>query len=253
MGTAVAIIEVENLSHRFPDGTLALDAITLTLSAGEFVVLAGANGCGKTTLLRHFNGLLLAQNGSVRIDGMPVAKNPAKARQKVGMVFQEADSQIVGETVFDDVAFGPENLGLSRRQVESRVADALGTVQMTEFAEHRPHQLSGGEKRRVAIAGILAMNSQVLVFDEPFSNLDYPGVRQVLAQIVALNQAGHTIVLATHDLSKVLAHASRLLVMASGRVVRNGIPEEAVRGVEAYGVREPLASRRQMGLSSWLR
>ncbi|MFO7839191.1 MAG: ABC transporter ATP-binding protein [Desulfosalsimonadaceae bacterium] len=248
----MSIIEVENLCHRFSDGTLVLDDITLSISEGEFVVLAGANGCGKTTLFRHFNGLLPAQKGSVRVDGISVAKNPARARQKVGMVFQEADSQIVGETVFDDVAFGPENLGLSGRQVEARVTAALETVQMTEFSEHRPHQLSGGEKRRVAIAGILAMNSEVLVFDEPFSNLDYPGVRQVLTQIVALNKAGHTIVMATHDLSKVLAQASRLLVMAAGRIVRDGRPEEAVRGVERYGVREPFASRRQMELSSWL-
>ncbi len=245
-------IEIKNLSHRFADGTLALDDISLAVRKGEFVVIAGANGCGKTTLLRHLNALILPRHGSLKVDGASVAEQPTRARQKVGMVFQEADSQIVGETVFDDVAFGPENLCLSRHEIEARVAAALQTVHMQEFADHRPHQLSGGEKRRVAIAGILAMNSEILALDEPFSNLDYPGVQQVLRQVVSLNQSGHTILLATHDLSKVLAHASRLLVMQAGRIVRDGPPAEAVKGIDQYGVREPLASRREMALSSWL-
>jgi biotin transport system ATP-binding protein len=246
------IIEISGLSHRFADGTPALDHIDLSVDEGEFVVIAGANGCGKTTLLRHMNGLIRPQTGSVHVAGISVRKRAAAARQKVGMVFQEADSQIVGETVFDDVAFGPENLCLPRSEIESRVAEALDTVQMSAFADHRPHQLSGGEKRRVAIAGILAMHSEILALDEPFSNLDYPGVRQMLRQIVALHNAGHTILLATHDLSKVLAHADRLLIMAAGRIVRDGPPDTAVKGVDQYGVREPFASRQGMALASWL-
>ncbi len=246
------IIEIKNLSHRFLDGTLALDNINLAVRKGSFVVLAGANGCGKTTLLKHLNGLILPRQGSVVVDGVPVEENPFRARQKVGMVFQEADSQIVGETVFDDVAFGPENLRLKRSEIKSRVAESLEIVNMKDFAEHRPHQLSGGEKRRVAIAGILAMKCSILALDEPFSNLDYRGVRQVLKQLVSLNRSGHTIILATHDLSKVLAHADRLLIMDSGRIVRDGDPEAAVKGADKYGVREPFASRRGMDVSSWL-
>ena len=246
------IIEINGLSHRFADGTQALDRIALTVAEGEFIVIAGANGCGKTTLLRHINGLMRPQTGSVHVAGISVKDRPAATRQKVGMVFQEADSQIVGETVFDDVAFGPENLRLPRDEIRQRVAEALDTVHMSAFAEHRPHQLSGGEKRRVAIAGILAMHSQILALDEPFSNLDYHGVRQLLKQILALHQAGHTILLATHDLSKVLAHADRLLVMAAGRIVRDGPPAESVKGVDQYGVREPFASRQGMALASWL-
>lgn len=246
------IIEIKGLSHWFADGTRALDNIRLTIGRGEFVVLAGANGSGKTTLLRHLNGLMLPGAGEVGVDGISVAENPAAARQKVGMVFQEADSQIIGETVFDDVAFGPENLRLPRPEIEGRVGRALETVQMQDFADHPPHRLSGGEKRRVAIAGILAMHSEILALDEPFSNLDYRGVRQVLQHIVSLHGAGHTILLATHDLSKVLAHADRLIVLEEGRIVRDGPPEAAVRGVDRYGVREPFASRQGMALASWL-
>jgi biotin transport system ATP-binding protein len=245
-------IEVNNLSHRFFDGTLALDSVSLSVARGEFVLVAGANGCGKTTLLRHMNALILPQTGSVVVDGVSAAKNPERARQKVGMVFQEADSQIVGETVFDDVAFGPENLKLSRREIEERVLKALETVGMCGFSEHRPHQLSGGEKRRLAIAGVLAMNSEILALDEPFSNLDYFGVRQVLRQIVNLHEAGHTILLATHDLSKALAHAGRLVVMEKGRIVRDGPPAAAVQGIERYGVREPCVCGRKTGAATWL-
>ena len=246
------ILEVEGLRHRFADGTTALAGIDLFVNAGEFVVIAGPNGCGKTTLLRHLNGLILPRTGAVRVDGVSVAKDPVRARQMVGMVFQDADAQIVGETVYDDVAFGPENLRLDRSEIHDRVTSALAAVGMTHLADQRPHLLSGGEKRRVAIAGILAMRSPILVLDEPFSNLDYPGVRDVLEQILALHRGGHTLILTTHDLEKVLAHADRLVVMGTGRILRDGPPEAAVKGIDPYGVREPWASRQGLPLDSWL-
>ncbi|AOY59970.1 MULTISPECIES: energy-coupling factor ABC transporter ATP-binding protein [Desulfococcus] len=249
----MAILEVSGLIHRFPDGTTALSGIDLVVREGEFVVVAGANGSGKTTFLRHLNALLLPHDGRVLVDGVSTADDPIRARRTVGMVFQDADSQIVGETVYDDVAFGPENLGLEPDRIHRRVTAAMAAVGLAGFEDQRPHLLSGGEKRRVAIAGILAMRSRVLVFDEPFSNLDYPGVRQVLAQIVALHRQGHTILLTTHDLEKVLAHADRLVVISAGRVARNGLPAETVKGIDALGVREPEASRNGMPLSSWLR
>ena len=246
------ILEVSRLTHRFADGTAALDGIDLAVRKGEFVVLAGANGSGKTTLLRHLNGLLMPHDGRVVVDGVATVNDPIHARRTVGMVFQDADSQIVGETVFDDVAFGPENLGLARDEIHRRVTEALAAVGLSGFEDQRPHLLSGGEKRRVAIAGILAMQSKVLVLDEPFSNLDYPGVRQVLEQVIALHQAGHTILLTTHDLEKVLSHADRLVVIRAGAVVRDGAPADAVKGVESFGVREPEASRNGLPLTSWL-
>ena len=246
------IIEIENLSHRFADGTHGLKNINLTIEEGTFVVIAGQNGSGKTTLLRHLNGLLLPTTGTVRLEGIPVPENLIRARQMVGMVFQDPDSQIVGETVSDDVAFGPENLCLDRSEVKRRVARALDLVNLLDFKNQKPHLLSGGEKRRLAIAGILAMEPKVLVFDEPFSSLDYPGIKQVLKQIISLHQAGHTILVAAHDLEKVIAHADRLVIMNHGKVVKNGLPEQLLGELEAFGIRQPCAYRLGGEVQSWL-
>lgn len=248
----MSIIEIQNLSHRFPDGAMGIDNINLSIAAGEFVVFAGMNGSGKTTLLRHLNGLLTPSSGGVRLDGIAVADDPRRARQLVGMVFQNADSQIVGETVYADVAFGPENLGLDPAAIAKRVKQAIEAVNLSEHADKRPHLLSGGEKRRLAIAGVLAMGSQVLVFDEPFSNLDYPAIRQVLHQIVRLHRDGRTILVATHDLEKVIYHAQRLVLMQDGRIVQDGPPHGALNQVERFGVRAPCASRFGQEPLSWL-
>jgi len=246
------ILEIENLSHRFADGTHGLKNINLTIEEGTFVVIAGQNGSGKTTLLRHLNGLLLPTAGTVRLEGIPVPENLKRARQMVGMVFQDADSQIVGETVSDDVAFGPENLCLDRREVTRRVARALDLVNLLDLKNQKPHLLSGGEKRRLAIAGILAMEPKVLVFDEPFSSLDYPGIKQVLKQIISLHQAGHTILVAAHDLEKVIAHADRLVIMNHGKLVKDGLPDQLLGELEAFGIRQPCAYRLGVEVQSWL-
>ena len=245
------IIEIENLSHRFSNGTLGIKDINLSIQEGEFIVVGGQNGSGKTTLLKHLNGLLLPDSGTVRVAGFPVSQNLKKARQIVGMVFQDADSQIVGETVYDDVAFGPENLCLDRNDVNRRVSSALNAVGLASLAEQRSHLLSGGEKRRLAIAGVLAMAPEVIVFDEPFSNLDYPGVSQVLQQVLSLYRAGHTILVATHELDKVIAHADRLIIMKDGSVAREGVPERVLNGIEAFGVREPCDCRMGKEVRSW--
>jgi len=246
------IIEIINLSHRFADGTLGLENINLTIREGTFVIIAGQNGSGKTTLLKHLNGLLLPTAGTIYLAGRPVSENLAKARQMVGMVFQDADSQIVGETVCDDVAFGPENLCLDKNEVKRRVFNALKIVGLMDFEDQKPHLLSGGEKRRLAIAGILAMEPSVLVFDEPFSSLDYPGVKQVLKQIISLHRSGHTILVAAHDLEKVIAHADRLVIMKDGSVVKDGIPSQLLGNLEAFGIREPCTFRLGMEVPSWL-
>ena len=248
----MSIIEIENLSHRFEDGTVGLDGISLQIEEGAFVVVAGPNGSGKTTLIRHLNGLLLPTNGSVKLDGVPVKQNLLRARCLVGMMFQDADSQIVGETVYEDVAFGPENLRLKRNQIGERVTQALDAVGLTDFADQSPHLLSGGEKRRLAIAGILAMEPKVIALDEPFASLDYPGVKQVLTQILTLHQSGHTILVITHDLEKVIAHADRLIIMQKGQIARDGVPDEIVNAVETFGVRAPCACLQGMEVQSWL-
>lgn len=246
------IIEIESLNHRFPDGTPGLECINLKIQAGAFVVFAGPNGSGKTTLMRHLNGLLLPTEGCVKVAGVSVQKDLMRARRLVGMMFQEPDSQIVGETVYEDVAFGPENLRLDHAQIHNRVTLALDAVGLIDFAEQRPHLLSGGEKRRLAIAGILAMEPRVIVFDEPFASLDYPGAKQVLKQILGLHQTGHTILLITHDLEKVIAHADRLIIMQKGKIIRDGIPADIVRDVEKFGVRAPCAFHLGMEVHSWL-
>ncbi len=246
------IIAIENLQHRFSNGTLGLDQINLNIEAGAFVVVAGPNGSGKTTLIRHLNGLLQPTSGRVFVEGVSVQKDLLRARRLVGMMFQDADSQIVGETVRDDVAFGPENLRLDVDQINARVSAALKAVGLKDYANRRPHMLSGGEKRRLAIAGILAMEPKVIVFDEPFASLDYPGVKQVLKQILALHQGGHTIIVITHDLEKVLAHADRLVIMQNGKIVKDGAPAEILGDIETYGVRAPCASHLGLEVRSWL-
>ena len=247
----MGIIEIEGLSHRYADGTLALDDVSLDIEAGQLTVIAGANGCGKTTLLRHLNGLLPAQIGEVRVCGCSVAKDPMAARRAVGMVFQDADSQIVGETVYDDAAFGPENLRLERPEIDRQVRQALAAVDLDGLEDKRPHYLSGGQKRRLAIAGVLAMTPQVLLMDEPFSNLDYPATLKVLDRVVGLNREGHTIVITTHDLEKIIAHTHRLVVMAGGRIVRDGRPAETIAGIEAFGIRPPCSVQLGKGILPW--
>ena len=246
------IIEIAHIYHRFVDGTQALDDVSLTFNEGEFTVIAGANGSGKTTLLRHLNGLLFPESGSVIVGGKSVKQDPMAARQQVGMVFQDADSQIVGETVYDDVAFGPENLALKRPQIDRRVSRALAAVDLAGLEDKQPHFLSGGEKRRLAIAGVLAMAPRVLLMDEPFSNLDYPATCLVLDQIVNLHKNGHTIIITTHDLEKVVFHAQRLVIMASGRIVADGIPAEMMGGIARYGIRPPCSVQLGRGIRPWV-
>jgi biotin transport system ATP-binding protein len=247
----VTIIDIDGLTHRYADGTVALQGVGLTIAEGELTVIAGANGSGKTTLLRHLNGLIAVQEGTVRVCGKSVTADPMAARQAVGMVFQDADSQIIGETVYDDVAFGPENLRLTRPEIDRRVHEALSAVGLDGMEDKRPHYLSGGQKRRLAIAGVLAMAPRVLMMDEPFSNLDYPSARQVLKRIVQLNQAGHTIVITTHDLEKIIAHAHRLVVMAQGRIVRDGAPANVMASIEAFGIRPPCSVQLGRGIMPW--
>ena len=248
----MSIIEVNNLSFRYPDGTIGLDRVDLVVEKGSLVVITGPNGSGKTTLLKQLNGLLLPQTGTVIIDGKEVDKDIRRARRLVGMIFQDADNQIVGETVAADVAFGPENLRLPPKDVADRVDKTLQSIGLNNLSEQSPYSLSGGEKRRLSIAGVLAMKPEIIVFDEPFASLDYKGTRQVLSEMVRLQKAGKTILITTHDLEKILHHTDRLIIMNSGRIVRDGKPNQIIKDVEAFGVREPFASRHGLAIGSWL-
>jgi len=158
----------------------------------------------------------------------------------------------VGQTVAEDVAFGPENLNLSRKEVDDRVKESLEAVGLSAFANQQPHTLSGGQKRKLAVAGVLAMKPKIIIFDEPFTGLDYPGVLQVLKQIVDLHKNGHTIILVTHELEKTLAHANRLIIMEKGHVVRDGKPSQLINEVELYGIRRPYGESRRVETMTWL-
>ena len=236
------IIEVQHLSHRFSNGALGVDNVSLCIRQGAFVIMAGPNGSGKTTLLRHLNGLMMPSAGTVAIKGVPVKGNLLRARRMVGMVFQDADSQIVGETVREDVAFGPGNLGLDSATVDCRTQRALEKVGLSHKADVSPHLLSGGEKRRLAIAGVLSMQPEIILFDEPFSNLDYPGICQVVDQMKSLKKGGHTIVVTSHDMDPVIELADRLVVMDQGRIVKDGIPALEDREAISLGIRPIMAS-----------
>ncbi|EJN59653.1 energy-coupling factor ABC transporter ATP-binding protein [Halogranum rubrum] len=232
------MIETRELTHRYGD-TVAVDDVSLTVPDGEFLVLVGANGSGKTTLVRQFNGLLDPDEGEVLVNGTPVSENLVAARTAVGMVFQDPRDQLVASTIGGDVAFGPENLGLSREEIDRRVSASLAAVNLSGREDESVHELSGGERERVAIAGVLAMEPDHLVLDEPFTGLDEPARRSVLGRLRALHTEGTGIVVVTHDLRDVLGLADRVVAMADGRVIVDSDPETALSELGGLNVRVP--------------
>lgn len=214
------IVEVRDLFFTYPDGTEALKGISFRIEHGGAVALVGCNGAGKSTLLLHLNGYLPALRGEVLIGDVPVTRETAAAaRRAVGMVFQDPDDQLFMPTVAEDVAFGPLNAGLPQEQVETRVDSALERVGMTHVRERPPYHLSAGEKRAVAIATVLAMAPDILVMDEPSSNLDPRTRRRLMNQLRSFE---HTKIIATHDLELVVEVCSRVIVLDGGKVVADG-------------------------------
>jgi cobalt/nickel transport system ATP-binding protein len=214
------VLDVRGLAYAYPDGHQALYGVNLHVHRGERVALLGANGAGKTTLVLHLNGILTAGAGSVAVSGLPVAKrNLAEVRRRVGVVFQDPDDQLFMGTVHDDVAFGPANLGVRGVALERRVREALDKVGMAEFVDRPPHHLSFGQRRRVAVATVLAMEPEILVLDEPSSNLD-PASRRELAEILAGLDV--TVLMVTHDLPYALQLCSRSVILSDGVIVADG-------------------------------
>ncbi|MFA9502711.1 energy-coupling factor ABC transporter ATP-binding protein [Natrinema sp. H-ect1] len=232
------MIEFRSVSYAFEDVSV-LEDVSLTIEDGEFGLLAGANGSGKTTLLRHCNGLLTPDSGEVLVDGTPVSDDLIAARSSVGMVFQHPRDQFVSATVGADIAFGPENLGLERAEIDRRVDAALEAVNMGGREDDRIDALSGGEQSRVAIAGALAMDPSHLVLDEPFTGLDEPARRSVLERLAALSADGTGVLLATHDLRDVLTLADRVIAMRDGQVAVDGSPDDALEDLAGLEVRVP--------------
>lgn len=233
------IICTEKLSFAYPtqDGKLALpvfENLTLSIDEGSFTVVIGPNGCGKSTLAKQFNAVLLPSGGKVWVLGHDTADERAllEIRRTVGMVFQNPDNQIVSNVVEEDVAFAPENLGVPSEQIRRRVDEALETVGMYAYRNHAPHLLSGGQKQRIAIAGVLAMQPRCIVLDEPTAMLDPLGREEVISTIQELNKTkGITVVLITHHMSEAIG-ADRVIVFGKGQILADGAPKEVFSQVE---------------------
>ena len=236
MGTTIS---VEHLAYSYPGvddtpGVAVFEDLSLTVEEGSFVAILGSNGCGKSTLAKHFNAILLPCGGKVFVCGMDTANEEkiTAIRRNVGMVFQNPDNQIVANVVEEDVAFGPENLGVASPVIRQRVDNALKQVGMYEYREHAPHLLSGGQKQRVAIAGIIAMQPKCIVLDEPTAMLDPRGRREVMDTILALNADKKiTVVLITHHMDEA-AMAQRVIVLHKGQVAADGTPKEVFSQVD---------------------
>ena len=233
------IISAQNLAYTYPGmddqpGVVVFEDMNLQVEEGTFVAILGTNGCGKSTLAKHFNSILLPTGGKVFVCGIDTSNEERimQVRRNVGMVFQNPDNQIVANVVEEDVAFGPENLGISSPEIRHRVNKALKQVGMYEYREHAPHLLSGGQKQRVAIAGIIAMEPKCIVLDEPTAMLDPRGRREVVETIGRLNkEKGITVVLITHHMDEA-AKADRVVVLHKGKVAADGAPEEVFSQVE---------------------
>ena len=233
------IISVEHLAYSYPDldgqkGTRVFEDLNLTIQDGSFVAILGTNGCGKSTLAKHFNSILLPSGGKVYVDGIDTSdlERIIAVRRCVGMVFQNPDNQIVANVVEEDVAFGPENLGVASPEIRRRVDKALKQVGMYEYREHAPHLLSGGQKQRVAMAGVIALEPKCIVLDEPTAMLDPRGRKDVMDTIEKLNrEKGITVVLITHHMDEA-AMAQRVIVLDKGKVASDGTPAEVFAQVD---------------------
>jgi len=245
------IIVTKNLKHSYVDGQntefTALDGIDLTINQGEFVSIIGSNGSGKSTLAKHFNALLLPTSGTCVVAGYDTKEeeNHWKIRQQVGMVFQNPDNQIVAAVVEEDVAFGLENIGVPSEEIEPRVRAALAAVGMSAYSKHAPHRLSGGQKQKIAIAGILALEPRCIVFDEPTAMLDPVGRHEIVKTVVNLNKTKHiTVVYITHKMEEAIL-ADRVIVMKEGKIALEGTPKEIfsqVATLKELGLEVPLAA-----------
>ncbi len=232
-------IQTEHLAYTYPGvedtpGVAVFKNLNLTIENGSFVAILGSNGCGKSTLAKHFNAILLPTGGKVWVYGMDTADEEKliQIRRSVGMVFQNPDNQIVANVVEEDVAFGPENLGVASPEIRRRVELALKQVGMYEYREHAPHLLSGGQKQRIAIAGVIAMEPKCIVLDEPTAMLDPKGRREVMETVLRLNrEKGITVILITHHMDEA-AQAGRVVVLHQGQIAADGTPKEVFSQVD---------------------
>ena len=218
-------IKAKGLEYSYADGTNALSGVNFEANSGERVAVLGPNGSGKTTLFYHFNGLIKPTRGEIKVFGEDISDaNIDRIRRKVGLVFQNPDSQLFSPTVFQDIAFGPKNIGLDSTAVRERVSNLLRRFDIEELSQKNPAKLSGGQKKRVAIAGVIAMEPDVLVLDEPTSGLDACGITDTMEILDELHNEGKTIIISTHDTDLAASWANRVYILNQGRVFRSGDP-----------------------------
>ena len=227
-------VETINLSYAYPDGTKALDNVNFTVKKGENIAILGPNGAGKSTLLHQFNGLIKPTSGSVFVLGKEVNKqNLTEIRQRVGLVFQDPDDQLFARTLGQDVAFGPTNLGLPKGEVEERVRWALEVTELKGLESKAPQNLSTGQKKRAAVAGVLAMKPEIMILDEPMANLDPRTATKILRLLLQLNkELGITLIIATHDVDLVPLFATKICILNKGKIILEGTPEEVFSQAE---------------------
>lgn len=246
-------VNIKNLCFHYPDGTAALENVNIEIKTGTKTAILGPNGAGKSTLLLQLNGIKLPSSGEVYVLGQKVGKENLKSiRTKVGLVFQDPEDQVFSSSVYEDVAFGPRNLKLPPDEIEKRVRYALETVKMAEFSHRDPNTLSFGQKKRAAIAGVLAMEPDIIVLDEPLAYLDPAGQDELFEVLESMNSQGKTIIMATHDVDLAAQWADNVIVMVSGQVIarggRNVLADEEV--VKKANLRLPMTARmfKSMGI-----
>jgi biotin transport system ATP-binding protein len=253
------LFSVRGLRKVFPNGSKetagyeVLSGIDLDIYERECLLIAGANGSGKTLFMKILAALMEPTGGELFFRGIALKKSIALLRRSVGLVYQDADVQIIGETAEEDIRFGPENLELPLNEVDKRLEESLIALDLVPKRDFSARHLSGGEKRRLAVAGILAMGCEAVIMDEPFANLDWPGVIQVLRIISNLKKNKKTVIILTHELEKVLAVADRLVILAGGKIRDEGEPEAVLNRLEqAWGVRDPRRAYENAGDCTWL-
>lgn len=240
------LLEFSGVSYAYEEGREALKNLSVAIRKGEKIAVLGENGAGKSTFFLLCNGVLAPKSGEIRYNGEPVGKSrkdKMKLRQKVGIVFQEPDRQILAATVAEEISFGPLNLGLSREEAANRVEEALSRMNLTEYRDRPPHYLSGGEKKRVTIADILAMKPEILLFDEPASSLDPANAALLEQTLQTLGQEGMTLVISTHDVNFAWKWAERALIFSQGELIADGPPETIFSDhilLEKAGLKKPL-------------
>lgn len=234
------VLEVQNINRTFANGTIALQDVSFSVKKGEFLVIGGKNGSGKSVLMSLIAGLDKQTSGTIKCD-------------EVGLVFQDANSQILGETPLEDVLFGLRNLDLKKQERLQKAEETLKQCGLFEKRDFQARVLSGGEKRRLAVAGILALDRDFIIFDEPFANLDLIGIKQVCAILKQLKEQNKTIIVLTHDLEKILGLADSFIILDSGKIKFNGTPEDGLKlNLEEYGIKNPLTSYNSVKDLFWI-